>query len=169
MSLSDPPVPSADAPVDELDVAILADMRDMYSATDPVPGALVDQVLFAVALADFDLEVCQVHAAADLAMAGDRAEEPSRTITFDGESLTVMVTISPGEGGTVRLDGWLAPAAAFRVELRTVGGSMATTADDGGRFALDDVPHGLAQLVVRPTEAALTSGVKGVVTPSIVL
>jgi hypothetical protein len=169
VTLPDSPLPSADAPIDELDVAILADVRDLFAAADPVPGDLVDRVLFAVALADFDLEVCQVHAASELAMAGDRAEEPSRTITFDGDSLTVMVTVNPTEDGTVRLDGWLAPAAAFRVELRTVDGLMSTTADDGGRFVLDHVPHGLAQLVVRPSEDALASGLKGVVTPSIVL
>jgi hypothetical protein len=80
---------------------------------------------------------------------GERGGGASRTVTFDSESLTIMLSITPGSPDRIRLDGWLAPAGRHAVELRTSGGPRATTADHEGRFVLDDVSHGLAQLVVR--------------------
>src|SRR6266545_5367987 len=73
-----------------------------------------------------------------------RGHEESRTITFDSESLTIMVSITPTGYDVVRLDGWLAPPGGHEVELRTARGPLTTIADEQGRFALDDVPHGLA-------------------------
>jgi hypothetical protein len=82
--------------------------------------------------------------------AGGRGREESRTVTFDSEHLTIMISITPGGHDLVRLDGWLAPAGRHAVELRTSGGPRTAVADADGRFVIDDVPHGLAQLVVRP-------------------
>ena len=93
--LQDPPR-IADAPIDELDVAILAGVREAYTALDPVPADLVDRVLFAIALADLDLEVCQLGAVSELAVAGTRGDEPSRTIAFDGDSLTGGASVDRG-------------------------------------------------------------------------
>jgi hypothetical protein len=76
-----------------------------------------------------------------------------------------MFSVSPSGAATVRLDGWLAPPAAHRVELRTEAGCLETSADADGRFAVADVPHGLAQLVVHPA----AGGTRSVVTPSVVL
>jgi hypothetical protein len=100
----------------------------------------------------------------ELAPAGVRGVEETRMITFDSDSLTIMFSVSPCDAATVRLDGWLAPPAAHRVELRTADGPMETSADADGRFAVADVPHGLAQVVVHPAD-----GTRTVVTPSVVL
>jgi hypothetical protein len=109
-------------------------------------------------------------------LAAGRGRESSRTVTFDSENLTIMLSITPGGHDRIRLDGWLAPAGRHAVELRTSGGPRATTADHEGRFVLDDVPHGLAQLVVRPNFAGgSVAGPTGarpdrpVVTPAIVV
>ena len=68
----------------------------------------------------------------------------------------------------MRLDGWLAPAAETRVELRLPepASPRIVTSDEAGRFAIDGVAHGLAQLLVDPPE-----GEPGprVVTPSLVM
>jgi len=98
-----------------------------------------------------------------------RSEEESRTVTFDSESLTIMISITPTGHDVVRLDGWLAPPGCHGIELRTAGMRRTTTADGQGRFALDDVPHGLAQLVVRPNGGAAESTRRSVVTPAIVV
>jgi hypothetical protein len=155
-------VAGADEPLDGTDLAVLAGMRDIFAELDPPPVNLVERVQFALALEDLDFEVFRL-SAAEQAPAAVRGAEETRTITFDSDSLTVMFSVSPSGTATVRLDGWLAPPAAHRVELRTESGAIQTSADEDGRFAVEDVPRGLAQLVVHP------NGSRAVVTPSVVL
>ena len=165
---------SADGPdgLDDLDAAILAGLRDAWSVADPPPGDLDARVMFAIDLADLDFEVARLQQEV-LVGSGARTPERTRTITFDCDSLSVMVSILPGSTGVagVRIDGWLAPPAPLHVELRTApddpdtpGVSHTVQADEAGRFVFADIPHGLAQLLI--------SGVGGgrtVVTTSIVL
>jgi hypothetical protein len=157
--------------MDDIDGRILAGVRDLYEAADPMPGDLVERVRFALALEDLDVDVFRPfpEPAPELATVAARGHEESRTVTFDSESLTIMVSITATGDRAVRLDGWLAPPGNHRVELRTEHGPLMTTADEQGRFALDDVPHGLAQLVVHPTDGQPTSLGRSVVTPSIVV
>jgi hypothetical protein len=152
--------------MDEIDVRILAGVRDLYETADPMPGDLVERVRFALALEDLDVDVFRPFPEPATAV---RGHEESRTVTFDSESLTIMVSITATGDRAVRLDGWLAPPGNHRVELRTERGPLLTTADEQGRFALDDVPHGLAQLVVHPTDGQPSSLGRSVVTPSIVV
>jgi hypothetical protein len=156
---------AADEPLDEIDAAILADLAAIDTLVDPPPADLDERVRFAIALRDVDAEVARL--GEDRLLSGARDTERSRTITFDSENLTVMVTVVTRPDGRRRLDGWLAPAGALRVELRTAGGQRrehVAAADDTGRFVLDDVEPGLAQLVVHPSGAGPL-----VVTPSVVL
>ncbi|MFF5296103.1 hypothetical protein [Paractinoplanes globisporus] len=147
-------------PLDDLDLDILARIgRD-----DPPPADLDERVLFALALTDLDAEVARL-AAGSPALA--RAGEQARTVTFDAASRTVMITIVERGDNLVRVDGWLAPGAALLVELRLPepAAPRVVTADDTGRFVLDEVPHGLAQLLIHPPDA----GTPRVVTPSLLL
>jgi hypothetical protein len=164
----DGPVPfGAGEPLDDVDMAILDGIRDLFEAVDPIPPDLVERVCFALAVENLDVDVFR--RLEEPALAGARGHEESRTITFDSESLTIMVSITPTGYDVVRLDGWLAPPAGHKVELRTARGPLTTTADDQGRFALDDVPHGLAQLVVHPIDHDLSALARSVVTPAIVV
>jgi hypothetical protein len=157
---------SADAPLDEVDAAILDELAHTYSLADPPPSDLDDRVIFAVALGHLDAEVARL--SEDLLVgSGARAGEQPRTVTFESASLTVMVTVVVLPGGQRRVDGWLAPPAPLRVEMRTAGSLAAThavTADDTGRFVVDGIPPGLMQLIVHLPEPA-----RVVVTPSVVL
>jgi hypothetical protein len=94
--------------------------------------------------------------------------ERARTITFASDSLTTMITLTE-TSGVFRLDGWLYPAAALRVELRSGKGTVLEHADDGGRFAFTDVPAGLVQLIVHPTAGAPVELRTAVVTPAVQL
>lgn len=157
---------SADAPLDDLDAAILDEVAAAYSLADPPPTDLDDRVRFAVALRQVDAEVARLTQDV-LVGSGARAVEQPRTVTFDSDSVTVMVTVVVQPGGRRRLDGWLAPPAPLRVELRTAGSpevTHAVTAEDTGRFVVDGVPPGLAQLIVHLGEPDRT-----VVTPPVVL
>ena len=149
---------------DHLDQAIMRQLYGMYAALDPPPADLDDRVLFALDLENLDAEVAR-HSA-DRVGAGARADEQARTITFDADSRTILVTIAGQADGLVRIDGWLAPGESLLVELRSrdAAAPRTVTADEGGRFVLDGVSRGMAQLVVHPPPG---SDLPSVVTPSL--
>ena len=166
--------PGAEQWPDDVDRAILGQLRNTYVLADPPPAELDERVRFAIALENIDVEVARLQE--DLLIgSGARGEDRTRTITFDCDSLTIMITIVDVGDDHVRLDGWLAPAARRRVELRvaepSVDGSRArvVTTEDTGRFVFDDVGHGLVQLLVRAVEQTDDEPVPTVVTPSLLL
>ena len=157
----------ADLPLDDVDQAILDRLAAIHTLLDPPPGDLDERVSFAIALEDLDAEVARLSEQQTVGF-GARGTERTRTITFDSGSCTMMITVSDYEDGTVRIDGWLAPSAPLRVELRLPEPApiRAVTADAAGRFAFEGVPHGIAQLLVRPPEG---SALSQVVTPAFTL
>lgn len=152
-------------PLDGVDLAILGRLAAIHATVDPPPGDLDERVAFAIALADVEVEVARLSGEA---LVSARSTERTRTITFEAASRTVMVTIVDRPDDLVRIDGWLAPGAPLRVELKLPEPSPAqeAVADDAGRFVFEGVPHGLAQLLVHPVEG---TGAPTLVTPSLVL
>jgi hypothetical protein len=156
-------VTSPDEPMDELDSALLSGVKDLWSTVDPMPATLLDRIKFAVELENVDLEVMRLTELSEPAsVRGD--DEQSRLITFDSDTLTIMVSIRQNPDGTIRVDGWLTPAGCHPIELRAAAGDRATVSDEDGRFVLDTISPGLAQLVVRPDGTTRT-----VTTPAISL
>ncbi len=157
---------SADAPLDDLDLGLLDRVREMYQAADPMPEDLPERICFLLALRDLEVEVARLAAGQDLLASAARGTEQSRTITFDSDSLTIMIRIDANGDGTVRVDGWLAPAQPVGIELKTSASADALSAssDEQGRFAFARVPRGTAQLMVRPEGQG-----RSVVTPALVL
>jgi hypothetical protein len=153
-------------PLDDLDLSILDRVAAVHALVDPPPPDLDLRVRFAVALDQVDLEVAR-RTEDVLVGSGARSAERTRTVTFEADSRTVMITVVERPDGLVRLDGWLAPAGPLRVELRFPEPLPARTAiaDEAGRFVFDEVAHGLAQLLVHPPDDA----VPRVVTPSLAL
>ena len=163
----------AGARLDDTDQAILDQLAAIAGQLDPPPADLDERTRFAIALDEVEIEVARL--SHDLRVgSGARAAERARTITFEADSRTIMVTVVDRPNGRVRLDGWLAPAAAVPVELRLSTApdvenrpeslTETVTSDSSGRFVFDDVPHGLAQLRVgSPRDGSR------VVTPSLVL
>jgi hypothetical protein len=150
------------------DAALLDQLQVMWEKTDPVPPGLVERVTFAIGLDNLDVEMMRLTEEV-LVPAGARGAEHVRTITFGGESVTVMVTVSQDGQDGFRLDGWLAPAAALAIELRRAADSMSTVSDEDGRFVFEDVPPGLAQLVLHPTPNAAVELSQDVVAPAVQL
>ncbi|MFD1047449.1 hypothetical protein ACFQ1S_18840 [Kibdelosporangium lantanae] len=153
---------SPDAPMDTVDAEVLTGLRDLWSTVDPMPTGLLDQIKFAVDLEHIEMEVARQVPLQPAMARGD--DEQSRLITFDSDSLTIMVSLRTNHDGTIRLDGWLTPAGRHPVELRTDNQDQATVSDEDGRFVLDLVTPGMAQLVVRPDGTTRT-----VTTPTISL
>ncbi len=127
----------------------MAQVARLVNELDPMPPGLVERTQFAVAIDDIDdidLEVARW--ADNRTLAGVRGGLPG-TITFFVGDLTVMVNVTR-TGERQRIDGWLVPAGAHGVEVRVADhGSSTTTADEGGRFVLTEVPRGTTQLLVR--------------------
>jgi hypothetical protein len=146
------------------DGELVRELRQMWQRVDPAPGDLADRILFTLELEDVEFELMCL---ADAAVPAEvRNEQTMRTVTFTDERLTVLVVL-PGDRASRRVDGWLSPRAALRVELRTKTRSWHTTADSDGRFAFDDVPNGLGQLIIRPTPGAAVELAVTLVTPGI--
>ena len=156
--------PSADEPLDDVDFGLLDEIRDMFDATDPMPADLPERIRFFLALRDLEIEVARLTAEEDQPALAVRGAEQSRTITFDSDSLTIMIRIDANRDGTVRVDGWLAPPQRREVELKTTADPLTVSSDEQGRFAFVRVPRGTAQVIVRPAAAG-----RSVVTPAVIL
>lgn len=148
-----------DPPGDE-DAALLAAVRSMWEAADPVPTGLVERVRFGVDLDDLDVELMALVEVSQLAAA--RSDLRTRLVTFQSDSMAVMLTIEQCADGTARIDGWLTPGGCHHVELRCPDGPRSTDTDDGGRFSLDAVPAGTARLIVYDTGTT-----RRIVTPTV--
>jgi len=160
------------SPLDDTDLALLDEVRALYTSVDGHPADLVQRVCFALDLETLDIEVGRLteQAADRELLVGVRGEEHSRTITFDSESLTIMIMLSFPSSEMVRVDGWLAPPAPHDIEVRTFdGGTLNSRADEDGRFVAEPIPHGLVQIVVRARPENGESVGRTVVTPSIVV
>ena len=133
------------------DLALLEQVRAVWDRHDPVPTSLAERIEFALTLDALETEVATL-TQVDLASTGSRAGETEavRTVTFTSETLDTMVTLTDAPDGTVRVDGWIAPAAAMRVEVLVAGSTLEVEADDDGRFVLESVPKGLAKFALHP-------------------
>ena len=128
------------------DDAMMAKVAQLVDRLDPPPPGLIERAQFAIAIDDIDVEAARW--ADDRPLAGVRGGAPG-TITFFVGDLTVMVNVTR-TGERQRIDGWLVPAGEHGVEVRVADhGSSTTTADEGGRFVLTEVPRGTTQLLVR--------------------
>jgi hypothetical protein len=128
------------------DDELMAQVARLVEELDPPPPGLVERSQFAIAIDDIDIEAARW--ADDRPLAGVRGGMPG-TITFFVGDLTVMVNVTR-TGERHRIDGWLVPAGEHDVEVRVAEhGSANTTADEGGRFVLTEVPRGTTQILVR--------------------
>ncbi|HXR73998.1 hypothetical protein [Actinocrinis sp.] len=167
---TDPIRASAAELLDERDEELLRWLRECHEELDPMPDSVVQRSVFALAVEDIDAEVLRLAEQYRPEAAGVRGGEgeEARVVTFDSDSLTIMIRISQ-QTDTVRIDGWLAPPQACRVELRSGERTLGAAVDAEGRFVLEAIPRGLAQLVVRLGEALTGSGGPSILTPAIVL
>jgi hypothetical protein len=143
---------SAAEPLDPEDVALLERLGDVWEQHDPVPEGLAARIEFALTLDALETEVATL-TQLDLAASGSRAGDTEAVRT---------ITLTDAPDGTVRVDGWIAPSAAMRVEVLLAGSTLEVESDDDGRFVLESVPKGLAKLALHP-------GARTVLSPTIEL
>lgn len=149
------------------DGALFRRLREMWMAVDPMPPGLVDRVLFTLQLEDLEYELLRLHYTEE--PAGARSEQTVRTVTFTSEYLTVTLMLAAATEPTARLDGWLSPAAALRVGLRTAEGTQETIASPEGRFAFPSMPSGPFRVLIYPPDDAASQFSRPVITPAVQL
>lgn len=156
-------VAAAAEPLGPDDLALLEQLGEVWARHDPVPAGLVGRLEFALTLDALETEVATL-TQVDLAASGSRSgdTEAVRTVTFTSETLDTMVTLTDAPDGTVRVDGWIAPGSAMRVEVLLGSSTLEVEADEDGRFVLESVPKGLAKFALHP-------GTRTVLSPTIEL
>jgi hypothetical protein len=161
--------PTADQPLDDIDLAILDEIRAEFERADPMPADLPERIRFSLALRDLEVEVARLAAEENQLLLAARGQEQTRTVTFDSDSVTIMIRIDSNNDGTARVDGWLAPPQRREIELKTTAHVLRAVSDEQGRFALASVPRGMAQLIVRPAGHRPGEPGRSVVTPALIL
>ena len=161
--------PESREPMDDLDFAILDHIREFFGQADPMPADLTGRITFSLAMRDLEAEVARLAAEEQPRLVAARGAEQSRTITFDSDSLTIMIRIDPNRDGTVRIDGWLAPSQRREIEMRTTADTLRVSSDEQGRFAFASVPRGTARLAVRAAGQGQGGSGRSVVTPALIL
>lgn len=154
--------PSYGEPIDDADLGILAQLRATLDAADPVPPDLADQVQFALTVQALRAEIAELEQLPS-ELAGARSVDYTRvhTVTFTSESISVVITITPLDNETARVDGWVEGPAA-EAELRARSRTATVPVDEEGRFAFARVERGPVTFVFRP----LTADSKPVITPT---
>jgi hypothetical protein len=162
-------------PLDSCDERILSVINELHHRDDPMPEDLNERVQFVLELeAELDARVARVTRSGELVLTRSETElavgqgDPA-SVTFDCESVTVMVTPRPSALRELRLDGWIGPEGSYEVELRSPDGSRRASTDESGRFVLEGLPDGqMFQLVIRPDETLQREGLPAVVvTPAV--
>lgn len=137
--------------LDEVDAQVMQRLRAAVEKVDPIPAGLVERSLFAMTLAALDAELMDLQelASYDGALRSEGSSAvAARTVTFTASALSMMITLSSGDGA-VRVDGWISPPRQLEVELRRAGSEPQTVvADEGGRFVLPRVERGLVGFVL---------------------
>ena len=133
------------------DDPLIGDLADLLGRLDPVPPevTLAARSAFAWRAMDEELAELLYDSALDEApLAGVRSEGGPRMLSFGSTGLTVELEVAP-EGAARRLVGQLVPPGPAEVEIRHQGGSLETTADELGRFAVGGVPAGPMSILCR--------------------
>jgi hypothetical protein len=151
----------AEQPLDKTDELLLADLARMYTALDPVPTGLVEDIVTAIAIDSLDAEIAELQSQL-LEPAGARGTQSSQvqSLTFSSSSLTLLIKVTPSSPDHVRIDGWAAPGAGAVVELVQNATVTRAVADQDGQFVFDEVAHASTRFVVHPVDPDRTRIVK---------
>ena len=135
-------------PLDDLDAAVLDELRDLHAHLDPMPGDLLDRVKFAMSVASLQAQVAEIVSEGSLAAVRGTDYDRADTVTFARDGLSVMVTMEPDTATRVDIVGWVSEGD-IEVELRERGRTRTTVTDEDGRFVISGVERGLVSFVLR--------------------
>jgi hypothetical protein len=130
------------------DEQLLAALRGMLAAAEPPPSSSVDLAKDSFALRIVDAELAALVDDAGLALT--RAGDAQRLAVFDSDCLSVEIEVSPGSRPrSWHLIGQLVPPTAARIRIRRQPDEQpSVSADDLGRFMIDQLPAGPLSLAI---------------------
>lgn len=132
------------------DRELFARLRRMWTARDPMPEGLIDDILVRLATEDLGTELALLTLVAESsALAGVRGPSDNHTFEFSDGETTLLLRVSSAGAGARRIDGWLAPAAAATIHLEGAAGETTADAGPDGRFAFAEVPEGTVRIRFR--------------------
>jgi hypothetical protein len=147
----------------ERDVELIERVRDTYAEIDPVPEDVIAAARAALgwgrSAATLDAELAELIEDTSMSdsAAGVRGTHAPRLVTFESDSVTVEVEVSP-QGNRRRLIGQIVPADYRRLALHSPEGVRDVEVDELGRFAVGDVPAGPISFVCSAEAAAESRG-----------
>jgi len=136
------------------DLKLLGELRDA-GRLDPVPFEAIVAARSSLAWRTLDAELAELAYDSlldDNVLAGIRsADAPPRLVSFECAALSVEIeTASTGSGRC--LVGQLMPPQAAALDVQHAAGTISATADELGRFTIEDVPTGPVRVRVRPAD-----------------
>ena len=135
---------------------LLAVVREVYDAADPVPVDLVSRMQASLAALDLDEELLLL-VESELSGVRGPGSASSYTLRFASDEVDVLLRIAV-EGDRSRVDGWIVPAEAMTVRVMPESGpAQAAIVSDTGRFELTDLPLGLHRIRLEPHAAGRAS------------
>jgi hypothetical protein len=135
------------------------DLAALIARLDPVPPEVVRDARAAWELRSVDAELAALVNDSPLGrpLAGMRAAEGPRSLTFEAPGLIVEVEVAV-VGDRRRLTGQLVPPGRATVTVRHGGGAVEVEADELGRFRADDLAPGAASLRCEPAGGGAAGG-----------
>jgi hypothetical protein len=134
--------------LDVEDCTILARLAGLVDRADPMPSGLVDRIRAAVAVETMQDDLIELLASArPLEAVRSGASRDRTALTFVGGEVSVVLSFRDS-GEALRVDGWIAPADAWLVDVQQETSSWSVDGAEG-RFAVDGLSHGPLRVVAR--------------------
>jgi hypothetical protein len=128
------------------DEVLLELLGEALAAADPVPDHVLEGARAAFTWSTIDTELAELVFDSSRELAGVRAEETNRQITFQAPGVEIEVMVI--ENGSRRLIGQLVPPSEQTVELVGAETVYSAQTDRLGRFSFDAIDPGPVRLVV---------------------
>ncbi len=143
---------------------LLDSLADVWDTHDPVPDALVERVLVALAIEDLDVAYELLSLTSRRAeLVGARAGGEAITFTFDSDDVSMVLRVSSTGPDTCRVDGWITPLRALTVTASQGGRSVVANILDAGRFEFPELRSGATRFLLHPDANPTTN----LVTPAV--
>ena len=132
------------------DDTLLAELRRVVAAIDPVPDAVASAARAALDWRTLEAELAElVHDSRvdEPALAIRGGEDGPRTLTFEAQGLEIELEAeAEDDSARLRVTGQLVPPQTAQIGIATGAGLVLTRADERGRFAARGVAPGRVRL-----------------------
>lgn len=131
------------------DAELFAQLRSLWRDVDPMPAALIDRMIAAVAAEGLSDEYALLTLVED-PLGAVRGDADALTLQFSDGTTSILLHVTRSATGAHRIDGWV-DTVTGEIELAQGDRTRTTSPNDTGRFVFDDVPDGLTRVRLTAT------------------